>query len=265
MKRINSKHIAILGANGLLGADLVTNLQMNYVVTPITKQNYDEHKGKSFDVFINANGNSKRFWAIQNVLEDFEVSTNSVYKTMFDFKFKKYIYISSVDVYPDPSSPKRTQEDPEIKVIDQNPYGFHKYLSEQIVKKNVSDWLILRPSIILGSNLKKGPIYDITNDKPLFVTISSKLQVITTDAIAKVIETLLKKSVKNEIINVGGVGALSFSKLHKFFNKKILVSPEAKPQVYEMNIKKLQRLCPILMTSEEYLREFLLTTNRSDI
>lgn len=265
MKHTNNKHIAILGANGLLGADLVTNLQSKYIITPITKQNYSEHKGKLFDVFVNANGNSKRFLALQNVIEDFEASTNSVYKTIFDFNFKKYVYISSVDVYPDPSSPKRTQEDLEIKIIDQNSYGFHKYLSEQIIKKHVSDWLILRPSTILGSNLKKGPIYDILENRHLFVTLDSKLQLITSNAIAKIIEILIKKSIKNEIVNVGGVGALSFSKLYKFFDKKILVSPKAKLQIYEMSIKKLQRLFPTLTTSEEYLREFLLTIKKSNI
>lgn len=258
MRNTNSKHIAILGANGLLGADLIKNLQSKYIITPITKQNYSEHKGKSFDVFINANGNSKRFWALQNVLEDFEASTRSVYRTMFDFNFKKYIYISSVDVYTDPSSPIRTKENVEIKISDQNSYGFHKYLSEIIVKKYAADWLILRPCTILGSNLKKGPIYDILENKQLFITLSSKLQLITTNAIADIVDILLKRHIKNKVINIGGIGALSFSRLHKFFDKKILVSPEAKPQAYEMNVKKLQRLFPTLTTSEEYLREFLL-------
>jgi hypothetical protein len=55
--------------------------------------------GESFDIFINANGNSKKYWANQNPLLDFDVSVTSVYKTLFDFKFKKYIYLSSLDIF----------------------------------------------------------------------------------------------------------------------------------------------------------------------
>lgn len=255
--------IAVLGGNGLLGFDLVRFLtskkssSSSFDVTSITRDTYEENKDKEFDLFINANGNSKRFWALQNVLQDFESSTVSVYKTMFDFQFKKYVYISSIDVYPDPSSPQKTQEDQSIKITDQNAYGFHKYLSEQIVKKYTSDWLILRSSMILGSNMKKGPFYDILNGNSILVTLNSKLQLITTNAIAEIIKALVDKSVLCETINVGGAGAFVFGKIGKYFDKEIEVSPEAQKQVYEMDVEKIKRLYPDLKTSEEYLQEFL--------
>jgi len=256
------KKLAVLGANGLLGSGLVKYLSSNYEVTPITRENYEEHKGQKFDLFINANGNSKRFWALQNVFQDFEASTISVYKTMFDFQFNKYVYISSVDVYPDLSSPQKTQENQEIKVIDQNTYGFHKYLSEQIVKKHVSDWLILRPSMILGTGLKKGPFFDILNNNPIFVTLDTKLQLTTTQGIAEIIETLFKNSVTGEIINVGGERSFSFTKISEYFDQKVQVSHEAKTQTYEMSVEKLKRLHPNLKTSEGYLQDFLKEYNR---
>jgi nucleoside-diphosphate-sugar epimerase len=248
---------AVLGGIGLLGSDLVRFLPPKLNVTPITRKNYSKYKNQKFDFFINANGNSKRFWALRNIYQDFEASTISVYKTIFDFNFKKYIYISSVDVYPSPSKPSRAVEDSVINTSKQNAYGFHKYISELIVKKHISDWIILRPSSILGTNLKKGPLYDILNSNPIFVNLNSKIQFITAKAIAEIIETLLDKSVTGEIYNVGGVGAFEFSKIQKYYTQRVRVSNEARKQAYNMDVSKLKQLYPRLKTSEEYLKQFI--------
>ena len=58
-----------------------------------------------------------------------------------------------------------------------------------IIKKYSKKFLILRPSTILGTNLKKGPVYDILQGNPLFITTNSSLQIITTFTIAKIIKT----------------------------------------------------------------------------
>ena len=71
MKRTSPKTIGILGGTGMLGSDLVTILKKYFKVVPITKLNYSKCVGKSFDILINANGNSRRYWANQNPVEDF--------------------------------------------------------------------------------------------------------------------------------------------------------------------------------------------------
>ncbi len=256
MKTIKHKTLAVLGGNGMLGSDLLSYFLKKYKVTSITKQNYSEHVGKSFDIFVNANGNSKRWWANQNPCEDFLASTNSVIKSIFDFPAKTYIYISSVDVYSRHDQPKYTLESSTIVPEKLEPYGLHKYLSEQIVKKYTNQFLILRPSAILGSSLKKGPVFDVINGKSLFITKNSKLQFITGFEIAKVIDLLLKKKITGNVINVGGIGSIYLSKLNKIFNKEIKTSPEARVQKYEMNVNKLKSLYPSLKSSEEYLQEY---------
>lgn len=241
----------------MLGSDLVRYLDAKFYVTPIHKENYRNHVGSSFDVVINANGNSKRFWANKNPLDDFVASTVSVYQSIFDFPCDLYIYISSPDVYEDHAGPENTKENTEIDPKNLQTYGFNKYLSELIVKKHKKKFLILRHSMILGMNLKKGPFYDIIHDSPLFITLKSKLQLITTRAIAEVIETLLENSVVNETINVGGKGSFAFTKIREYVDKEIQISPAAETQIYEMSIEKLKRLYPTLKTSEEYLQEFM--------
>lgn len=248
--------VAVFGANGLLGQGLLSYLSSSYTIIPITRENYEQKKGKSFDVFINANGNSKRFWALENPLADFEASTASVYKTLFDFSFKKYIYISSSDVYSNPNDSITTQENSETDVRNLNAYGLHKYLSEQIVKNRVENYMILRSSMILGKAVSKGPFFDIKQKQPIFITLDSKLQLITIRAIAEVITALLSKNLKNEIYNMGGKGSFDFGNINKYFSEKIEVSDRALRQHYEMNVSNLQGIYR-LKTSEEYLQEYL--------
>ncbi len=251
-----SLRIGILGGNGMLGSDLIKFFADQYPIISINRDNYASHQNEEFDVLINANGNSKRFWANQNVLEDFNLSTLSTYKSVFDFKFKKYIYISSINVYKDPSNQESTSEDGEINLSGLQPYGFHKYLSELIVQRSTPNYLILRCPIILGNSMKRGTFYDILNDQPLLVSLDSKLQLITTQAIGEIISLLLIQDLRGVIFNIGGLGTFSVSDTKHYFGKSPSISKEAKKQIYEMNVSKINSLYP-LKNSTDYLSDFL--------
>lgn len=241
----------------MVGSDLVRYLGAKFRVTPIHKENYHTYVGSSFDIVINANGNSKRFWANSHPVEDFIASTESVYKSIVDFKYGVYIYISSSDVYYDHTSPRHTNEDASIAPDKLTPYGLHKYFSELLIRKHIKNYLILRSSMILGTNPKKGPLYDVIHHEPLFITQDSRLQMITTQAIAEIITRLLDKAVTREVINVGGAGTFTFRNLDTYIPGPHIYRPDAEQQLYEMDVEKLQKIYS-LKTSEEYLREFLL-------
>jgi len=257
----NLKTLAIIGGDGMVGSDLIKYLNSDFSVTSITKKNYSEFISKSFDVLVNANGNSKRFWANKNVLEDFNLSTVSVYKSIFDFRYTIYIYISSSDVYKNHSSPLTTVE----SIIDGeglSAYGLHKYLSETVVKNNCPNYIILRSSMALGENLRKGPIFDILNNKSLFISPSSRLQMITTKELANVIKFLLDQNKTNNVINTGGKGTVSFESIQSYFSAPVAFSKDTEEQIYEMNVEKLDKLFS-LKSSEDYLIEFLNNTQRN--
>src|SRR3989344_5662480 len=134
--------IGILGGNGLVGSDLVRFLGRNYKVDSITRENYNDKKGKNYRIFINANGNSKRYWANQNPLEDFFTSTVSVYQSIYDFPCDLYIYISSPDVYENHAEQDHTKEEAVINPKNLETYGLHNYLSELIIKAHKKNFLI---------------------------------------------------------------------------------------------------------------------------
>jgi nucleoside-diphosphate-sugar epimerase len=247
--------VGILGGAGMLGGDLVHCLGDAYRTDAITLENYAEKKGGSYDILINANGNSRRFWANEHPFEDFEASTLSVVNSIRDFSFKHYVYISSSDVYERHESPDTTREDQVIIPERLSHYGFHKYLSEAIVRHYCPQFIILRASMMIGRNLVKGPIFDIAGGKPLFISLDSCLQAISTEEVAGVIAHLLKTGYTNGVLNMGGIGAFDLSDLKSVFTGTVSVAPGAERQQYHMDVSRLGALYA-LKRSEEYIREF---------
>lgn len=251
------KSLAIIGSKGMLGSDLTRYLKSNFgMVTGIDRKNYDRYRGHHFDVVINANGNSNKPWANEHILEDFAASTTTVYQTLFDFPCKTYVYISSADVYQNHTSKKFTNESKNIDPENLTAYGFHKYLSESIIKNYMKNYIILRCPMMLGTNLKKGPVYDILNNSRLFISKESAFQMITTRELAQIIYSLLVKNITKEVFNVGGKGAVLFSEITKYVERNVNFPKDGKTQTYETNVSKLQKIYH-LKTSAEYLKDFL--------
>lgn len=251
------KSLAVIGSFGMVGSDLMRYLQPYFdKVVGIDRGNYEEYRGQKFDVVLNANGNSNKIWANKNALEDFEASTVSVYKSLLDFPCKTYVYISSSDVYENHSSEKVTSESNSINPENLSPYGLHKYISEFIVRNISKNYLIFRCSMMLGSKLRKGPIYDILQGPRLYISEKSAFQMITTDEITKIIHSLLSTNITREIFNIGGKGTVLLSEIEKAIKKTINFPKNAKTEIYETNISKLDKIYP-LKTSDEYLKDFL--------
>ncbi|MBU1853972.1 MAG: hypothetical protein KJ957_08030 [Candidatus Omnitrophica bacterium] len=252
--------VAVLGADGFLGAAIFTVLSDHYDTEAITRSNYYEKCGKKFDLFVNANGNSRRYWANSNAYKDFEASTISVYQTMSDFTVGYYVYISSSDVYASHCDKLSTVEGAAIFPEKLCSYGFHKYLSELIVKKHAEKYLILRNSAMVGENMKKGPLWDALCGEPLFVTLDTKLQFISTRAVGDIIVKLFEGGVHNDTFNAGGSGTFSFAQAEDILQKKLVVRSDATRQIYEMNIYKLREKFN-LKSSYDYVTEFLTSLN----
>ncbi len=230
--------IGILGSNGFLGSELLSQLSQHHEIQAINRQNYNNMINKFFDVFINANGNSKRWWANENPLQDFEKSVLSVYNSIFDFKFKKYIYISSYDVYK------------------KNTYGFHKKLAEQIVCHHSKYFIILRCSAIIGKHMKKGVLKDIMNGKPLYVSAESTMQLITNTEVANFILFCIEQNYSNKIFNLGSINAILVEDMANMLKIGITTKPGAVEQHYCEDVTETLEVFK-LKTAEEYIKEII--------
>jgi nucleoside-diphosphate-sugar epimerase len=250
--------IFILGGKGFLGSALIRYCQgQKWDYAAIDQEEYSAFDGASCDLLINANGNSRKFLASQNPVDDFDLNVRSVRRTLEDFRFGAYVYFSSADVYPDSGSPMATREDQFIDPACQSPYGFHKYLSEQCVRHKAAEWLILRLSGFVGPGLRKNPIHDILSDHPLWVSPDSEFQYLHTRDLARIVfELALDRGIRREVLNVGARGVISTQEAARLAGKHLNVR-EGSPRVRcELALEKLGRHCAIPQTVET-IRDFV--------
>ena len=254
----------VMGGSGFLGSAFVRLLDRRsepYVV--LTRENYSEYVGQRCDVFINANGNAKKFLANREPMVDFDASTRSVRASLEDFDYGTYVYLSSADVYPDPSSAEATGEDTLLDVSAQVPYGFHKYLAEQCVRHRAKRWLIPRFGAFVGPGLQKNAVFDILAGQPLWVDARSAFQFLSTDDAAAIVGALLDQHVSNEIFNVCGRGQISVDDMLQLAERDIPIKPGSPQITYDVNIAKLERLVAVpssFETVQTYMAEELAKT-----
>lgn len=243
--------IIIIGGEGFVGSAYVRFCQQNNLdFLVINRSNYEQYIGTKCDLLINANGNSKKFLAKDNPLLEFDESVRSVRRSIVDFPSKKYIFLSSCDVYPDCSQPESTKEDTVIDITQQSPYGFHKYLAEQCVRHCHNDWLIFRMGGFVGQGLKKNAIFDILYGEKLWLHPNSELQYIHTDIASKAVMEIISKGYTQEIFNLCGNGLVKLQDVIDRTGSKVKVNDDSAPVCYEVSIEKIQSLVNIPSTHE---------------
>ena len=243
--------VFIIGGNGFVGSAYVRYCIDNAVpYTIITRENYHDHIGAKCSVLINANGNSKKYIADQNELEDFDASVRTVRSALIDFEYDIYVQLSSCDVYPDCGVNEDTIESFNIDVSKLSRYGFHKYLAESCVMHRASNWLIFRMGGFVGPGLRKNAIYDILKGGKLWVKPESCLQYMHTDDAAKIVFKLIDMNIRNQIINLAGYGVIRVSDITGMLGRKITVDDDSKQVLYNISTDKLSKYIRVPSTKK---------------
>ncbi|MBL8234426.1 MAG: NAD-dependent epimerase/dehydratase family protein [Bryobacterales bacterium] len=246
--------IFLIGGRGLVGsafARLFDAQGVEYAI--LDRQNYAQYAGRSSKLVINANGNSRKPLARERPLEDFDASVRSVRASLTDFRFDRYIHLSSCDVYPDCGSPASTLESTPLAVHSQSPYGFHKYLAEQCVQHAAADWLIFRFGGFVGPGLKKNAIFDILKGGPLWLDPGSELQFLRTDDAARIVMQIAG-NVSREIFNLCGNGVVRLSDVISFTGREVAVQPGSPLVRYDVSITKISQHAAIPDSRESVLQ-----------
>jgi len=250
--------VFILGGKGFVGSAFTRFCEKEEIdYDCIDLDNYEAYKGRDCDILINAAGNSKKYLSNERPVEDFHFSLEALLCSFFDFSFRKYIFISSIDVYTDHEDPAYNREDSVIDIGNISHYGFHKYLGEKMVMHYFSDWLIIRLGGVLGPGLKKNPVFDLIHDIPLRVDEESEYQYLTTDCLAEAVFALVERESWGEIFNICGEGTVALSEIRSWLNHPLLYSEENTPrEKYNVNNEKINRFFP-MPDSREVAREFV--------
>lgn len=233
--------IFLLGGNGFVGSGFARELERaGTAFKIITRANYGEFVGSSCDVFINANGNSSKLLGRTDPKSEFRASVLSVRDSLEDFRFGTYVFLSTSDVYPDPSSRALTDERADLDVAAQSTYGFHKYLAEQCVRHSAPSWLIIRQGGFIGPGLKKNAVFDVLHGDKIWVHPESRFQYIHTDDSARACLALLGQGVVREVFNVSARGTISVGELMQLSGRTVPAPDDAIASSFEISTAKAE-------------------------
>ena len=252
--------VLILGGKGFIGANLVEYCRtVGMETVSVDRDDYDHKKGENCDVLINAAGNSAKYLAAADPRRDFALSVTPLLDSFSDFHCRHYVFISSVDVYPDHSEPATSREDATIDPSMVSHYGLHKLLGETLVRHYSSCWLIIRLGGILGPGLKKNPVYDLLHDQPLRVSEESRYQYVNAEFLGRAILSVIASDRLREIFNLCGQGTVALKEIRSWLNKPLAYAQEDVPrEVYEINNQKLAGIISV-PESWKAARQFILT------
>lgn len=250
--------IYVLGGGGFVGSAYVRMLAARGLpVKAVTRANYDELRGSSCAVLVNANGNSKKFLSTRDPLWDFDASVRSVVASLEDFKAERYVFLSSGDVYPETHAPAVTQEDQTIDLRRISRYGLHKLLAEQVVRSAHRSWLVVRMGGFVGEGLKKNAIFDMLTGAPVWLSPDSELQFIDTADAARIVWDLVEAGLQGEVMNLGAEGLLNLGAFHRAIGSSSPFKADAPKVRYELSldrIRALRRGAPLPRTEDCVMR-----------
>ena len=174
---------------------------------------------KEYDVVIHCANNPSMSIDYNNVY-DFFYDNFLLTSNLLKLKFKHFIFISSVGIYPSFLKGK-VDENLNFLVKNRNYYEFLKIISEQHIRKNTKKFSILRTGGLLNSTSRENSIQKIIKNKNIKLNLSedSTFNYILYEDLLNFIKIIIEKK-KYGIFNVAASKNIRLSELKKKFNSK---------------------------------------------
>lgn len=151
---------ALIGHTGFVGSNIAKSLGE---FEGFNSKNFQEMAGRSFDLIICSGVQAVKWWANQNPEEDWR-QISRLLDVLKDTQAKKFVLISTVDVYQTPIGVDETSN---IDEAGLHAYGLHRWRVEQFVRDRFAACWTARLPGLFGSGLKKNLIFDLLNGKSL--------------------------------------------------------------------------------------------------
>ena len=220
------KTVCMLGQNGFIGKTVLEVLRKNFEMVDASQ---------SCDVLVNCAGFSRMYEAQKNpsMMEHVEDYT---FDRIANVPFTHIIHLSSIYIEASPD----------------HAYSKFKRRMEQKILSIYPDATIFRLASVLGKDLQKNVIFDLSQSLPLWVTPDSVYNYISSEEVGNIITHFVNNPVA-ATFNVGASESISvfdvveLTKCEATYGKK-------KDTVF-MDVSYLQKHYKV-KTSREYVREY---------
>jgi len=215
----------------------------------------DRIKKTGADIIIHCAVNSRRGIysdSLNQYLEDNVFLT----RELVSIPHKKFIFISSMDVYPKDNLPHSEDEIIEAESVS-GLYGITKLMSESIVRSYSKDHLILRGSAFLGKYSRKNSLIKMIEDEECVLTLSgdSIFNYVLHSDISDFIRFSIDSGIKG-IYNLTSSENITLFDVGDILGKKVTFG-NYKYNVGNVNNSKISSVFPAFRkTSKEIITEF---------
>jgi len=213
-------------------------------------------KGEKLDALVHCAFNSKRGFSSADIF-DYTSDNILLTKKLLDIPCKKFIFISSVDVYP--KNNKLHNEDEIIYAENiESLYGLSKIISESIIQKNCKNCLILRGTALLGKYSRKNSLLKILNDKKCNLTLSpeSSFNYVLHSDIVDFIKISIDKDIKG-VYNLASSKNIKLGEVAEIYKKDVKFGSFCY-NTGEIDNKKISSVFPVFKnTSKQNIERFL--------
>ena len=151
---------ALIGYTGFVGSNLAEQAPFENLYN---SKNIEEMNGENFDTVVCA-GVSAVKWLANKEPENDRANITKLAGTLASIKAKKFILISTIDVYP---LNQHKDETFDCSDSSNHPYGRHRLEFEKFCNDTFEHCTIIRLPGLFGKGLKKNVIYDLINNNCL--------------------------------------------------------------------------------------------------
>ena len=151
----------LVGYTGFVGSNLMQSMSFDKY---FNSTNFHQAKHLEVDELYFCGVPAVKWYANKYPEEDNDV-LQKIKAILAQMKIKKFILISTIDVYED--SAGKQDEDYECDIFLNNTYGRNRYLFEKFVASLCADHHILRLPALFGKGLKKNILFDLLHENQL--------------------------------------------------------------------------------------------------
>jgi nucleoside-diphosphate-sugar epimerase len=151
---------ALIGYSGFVGSTLLKQADFSAL---FRSTNIHEIENGEFDLVVCAGAPAQKWIANRDPADD-RKKIESLINRLRTIKCKKFILISTVDVFKEPIG---VDESTLVDESGLHAYGLHRRLLEKFVEQHFPSYLIVRLPGLVGPGLRKNVIFDFLNNNNL--------------------------------------------------------------------------------------------------